>query len=80
MSALVAAIPAIALRTGRDVVVIGGLAVVCRLSRPYRATTDLDIVHVASLPTDPTDRLHVMAHAWAAATATQVTIRAGGPR
>lgn len=124
MSALVAAIPAVARRTGRDVVVIGGLAVVCRLSRPYRATTDLDIVHrradhepaqlelllasgarasgvsgalvptpagsvqvdvlevtdaeLASLPTDPTDRLHVMSHAWAAATATRVTIRAGG--
>lgn len=124
MSALAAAIPAVARRTGRDVVVIGGLAVVCRLSRPYRATSDLDIVHrradhepaqlelllasgarasgvsgvlvptpagavqvavlevtdaeLATLPTDPTDRLHVLSHAWAAATATPVTIRAAG--
>ncbi len=32
MSALAFAIPAIVSRTGRQVVVIGGLAVVCRLS------------------------------------------------
>ncbi|GIF64860.1 hypothetical protein Ais01nite_28950 [Asanoa ishikariensis] len=124
MSALALAIPAVAERTGRDVTVVGGLAVVCRLSRPYRATTDLDTVHrrrddepaqlelllasgasrsgpagvlvptavgqvqvdilevtdadLARLPEDPTDRLHVLSHAWAAASATLVTIRAVG--
>jgi hypothetical protein len=45
MSALVHAIPAITSRTGRQVIVIGGLAVMCRLARPYRATSDLDIVN-----------------------------------
>lgn len=124
MSALVHAIPAITARTGRDVIVIGGLAVVCRLTRPYRATTDLDTVsrrsstehpqlqlllasgatasgasgamvptpagdvqvdvlevtdaELAHLPDDPTDRLHVLSHAWAAATATPIEIRADG--
>lgn len=124
MAALVHAIPATAARTGRPVIVVGGLAVVCRLSRPYRATSDLDTVArrrvdetaqlellIASgaeasgvsgalvptpagkvqvdvlevtdadldrLPDDPTDRLHVLSHAWAAATATTVTIRAEG--
>lgn len=104
--------------------VIGGLAVVCRLSRPYRVTSDLDTVsrrgtgeapqlqllvasgaevsgvsgvlvptpaglvqvdvlevtdaELANLPDDPTDRLHVLSHAWAAATATPVVIRADG--
>ncbi len=122
MSALVLAIPAIAERTGRDVIVVGGLAVVCRLTRPYRATSDLDTVNrrhtgepaqlelllasgaqpsgvsgvlvpttagpvqvdvlevtdadLAHLPDDPTDRLHVLSHAWAATSATPVTIRA----
>jgi hypothetical protein len=122
MSALVHAIPAITARTGRPVIVIGGLAVTCRLTRPYRATTDLDTVNrrsdherpqldllldsgadasgvsgvlvatpsgpvhvdilevtdaeLAALPDDPTDRLHVLAHAWAAATATLLVIRA----
>lgn len=32
------------------------------------------------LPDDPTDRLHVLAHAWAAATATPVAIRTDGGR
>jgi hypothetical protein len=32
MIALAHAIPAVAKRTGRDVIVVGGLAVVCRLS------------------------------------------------
>jgi hypothetical protein len=122
MSGLVQAIPVIAARTGRDVIVIGGLAVVCRLNRPYRATSDLDTVNrrsstqpaqlellvssgaersgvsgvlvpteggdvqvdvlevtdaeLADLPEDPTDRLHVLSHAWAAATCTPVVIRA----
>lgn len=29
---------------GQDPVVVGGLAVMCRLTTPYRATTDLDVV------------------------------------
>lgn len=124
MSALTLAIPAIAERTGRQVIVIGGLAVVCRLTRPYRATSDLDTVNrrtvnepaqlqlliesgaqpsgvsgalvpttagdvqvdvlevtdaeLADLPTDPNDRLHVLSHAWAAATATPVLIQTAG--
>jgi len=123
MSALALAIPAIAARTGRNVIVIGGLAVVCRLTHPYRATSDLDTVNrrgtaeapqlqlllssgaqasgvsgvlvptsagdvqvdvlevtdaeLADLPNDPTDRLHVLSHAWGAATATSVVIRPG---
>lgn len=121
MIALAHAIPAVAKRTGRDVIVVGGLAVVCRLTRPYRATSDLDTVNrrrddeppqlellvasgaqpsgvsgalvptsagsvqvdilevtdadLAQLPDDPTDRLHVLSHAWAAGSATPVTIR-----
>jgi len=34
MSALALAIPAITERTGREVIVVGGLAVICRLTRP----------------------------------------------
>jgi hypothetical protein len=124
MSALVHAIPVIESQTRRRVVLIGGLAVVCRLTRAYRATSDLDtvnrrrggeaaqlellIAHGATasgvsgalvatpvgevqvdilevtdadldpLPTDPNDRLHVMSHAWAAATASDVVLRAAG--
>jgi hypothetical protein len=37
--------------------------------------TDADLT---PLPDDPTDRLHVLSHAWAAASATSVTIRASG--
>jgi hypothetical protein len=44
MEALVQAIPATAQRTGRPVIVVGGLAVICRLSASYRATSDLDTV------------------------------------
>lgn len=122
MSALVHAIPAIEERTGRQVVLIGGLAVMCRLTQPYRVTTDLDTVNrrgdsepaqlelllasgakpigvsgalvrtaagdvhvdvlevtdadLNDLPSDPTDRLHVLAHAWAASTASPMIIRA----
>ena len=122
MSALVRAIPATEALTGRAVTVVGGLAVICRLARPYRATSDLDIVtrrngdepgqlevliaHGAQpsgvsgawvptvdgpvqvdvlevsdadpsqLPDDPTDRLHVLAHAWGAHTATPLRLRA----
>lgn len=118
MSALVGAIPVITARTGRQVTLIGGLAVVCRLTRPYRATSDLDTVNrrgegepaqlelllasgversgpagvliptdagpvqvdvlevtdanLEQLPEDPTDRLHILSHAWAATTATPV--------
>jgi hypothetical protein len=100
---------------------VGGLAVICRLTTPYRATSDLDTVNrrkadepaqlelliasgatssgasgalvptvagpvqvdilevtdadLAQLPEDPTDRLHVLSHAWAAASATPVTIK-----
>jgi hypothetical protein len=124
MAALVQAIPVTMRRTGRPVVVVGGLAVVCRLSRPYRATSDLDVVsrrargdipqldlllasgarssgvsgalvptesgpvqvdvlevtdaELDELPDDPTDRLHVMSHAWAAVTASPVSLRAEG--
>ena len=123
MAALVQAIPIAARATGRPVV--GGLAVLCRLSRPYRATTDLDtvsrleegqtgqlellvaagatlsgpsgvqlptalgpvqidVLQVADadfdpLPDDPTDRLHVLSHAWAADTATLMTLMADAP-
>lgn len=125
MAAIVHAIPITARATGRPVIVVGGLAVLCRLSRPYRATTDLDTVSrlqqgqtgqlqllVAAgatlsgpsgvqlptalgpvqidvlqvtdadldpLPDDPTDRLHVLSHAWAAETATLMTLLADGP-
>lgn len=44
VSALVHAISATERLTGLPVTVIGGLAVVCRLSRPYRTTSDMDIV------------------------------------
>jgi hypothetical protein len=120
MAAIVSAIPITARDTGRLVIVVGGLAVLCRLSTPYRATTDLDTVsrlqagqvgqlelliaagatpsgpagaEVATplgpvqvdvleitdadfepLPDDPTDRLHVLAHAWAAQTATPIRL------
>jgi hypothetical protein len=120
LAAIVAAIPITARDTGRPVIVVGGLAVLCRLSTPYRATTDLDTVShlhegqvsqlellvaaggipsgpagarvstplgrvqvdvlevtdadLEPLPDDPTDRLHVLAHAWAAQTATPVRL------
>lgn len=120
MSAIVQAIPALERATGRPVVVVGGLAVLCRLSRPHRATTDLDTVariHAGEsgqiellvaagaalsgptgvqlatafgpaqidvlevtdadldpLPDDSTDRLHVLSHAWAVETASDVAI------
>jgi len=45
MNALVHAIPITADRTGRPVVLIGDLAVICRLDSPYRATTDVDTVN-----------------------------------
>lgn len=124
MTRLVSAIPLIAERTGRAVVLVGGLAVMCRLSTPYRATTDLDTVHrraveersqlellvatgatpsgpsgalvrtpygdvqvdvlevtdaeLDDLPEDPTDRLHVQSHAWAASTASGLVLSVEG--
>jgi hypothetical protein len=45
MSALAYAIRTTQILTGRPVTVIGGLAVVCRVSSPHRATSDLDIVN-----------------------------------
>ncbi len=124
MASLVQAIPETAARTRRPVIVIGGLAVMCRLSEPYRATSDVDTVNrraaheprqlevlLASgaessgasgvliptatglvqvdvleisdadleyLPDDPTDRLHVLSHAWAAESATPMILRTDG--
>lgn len=124
MARLVGAIPVIAEQTGRAVVLVGGLAVMCRLSIPYRVTTDLDTVdrrrpaeipqlqllvsagatpsgpsgalvrtprgdvqvdvlevtdaELDDLPVDPTDRLHVQSHAWAAATASALMLSAQG--
>lgn len=45
MLAIVQAIPELEARTGRSAVVIGGLAVLCRLGTAYRATSDLDTAH-----------------------------------
>jgi hypothetical protein len=124
MSALALVVPELVRRTGRPVTVIGGLAVTCRLSRPYRSTSDLDTVNrraagerpqleillagdaersgvsgvliptaagpvqvdvlevtdadLDPLPDDPTDRLHVLSHTWAAASATTVIVRVTG--
>jgi hypothetical protein len=126
MEALVQAIPATAQRTGKPVIVVGGLAVICRLSVPYRATSDLDTVNrraagepaqlelllasgakasgpsgvwvptpvglvqvdvlevtdaeLEHLPDDPTDRLHVLAHAWAVSTASLVELSSDSVR
>ena len=49
MTALVCAIPATEALTGKPVTVVGGLAVICRLTRPYRATSDLDTVNRRSV-------------------------------
>jgi len=122
MAAIVAAIPEVESRTGRPVIVVGGLAVICRLGSAHRATTDLDTVNrrrgeglttlellvnspdaeasgpagvlaptpqgavqvdvrevsdadLNPLPQDPTDRLHVLAHDWAAQTASPLRLR-----
>lgn len=119
---LVQAVPEIETRSGKPAIIIGGLAVICRLGGGYRATSDLDTVNRRSvdepaqlevlvssgaarsdavgviiptpagdvkvdvlevsdsdlqpLPEDPIDRLHVLSHAWAAETASFVTIGA----
>jgi hypothetical protein len=124
MTRLVSAIPVIADQTGRAVVLVGGLAVMCRLSTPYRVTTDLDtvdrraveerpqlellvsagavrsgpsgaLVHtpygevqvdvlevteadIDDLPSDPTGRLHIQSHAWAASKASGLVLSAEG--
>lgn len=44
MSAIVQGIAEVGVLVGATPVVIGGLAVMARLSTPYRATTDLDVV------------------------------------
>lgn len=44
MAPVIAGVVAVEERIGQSPVVVGGLAVLARLSRPYRATTDLDIV------------------------------------
>jgi hypothetical protein len=49
MVAIVQAIPELEARTGRRAIVIGGLAVLCRLGTAYRATSDLD-TPTAELP------------------------------
>ncbi|EWT06387.1 prevent-host-death protein [Intrasporangium chromatireducens Q5-1] len=44
MSTIVQGIAEVRSAIGQPPVVVGGLAVLCRLSNPYRATTDLDVV------------------------------------
>ncbi len=44
MAAVVQGVKEVRTLLGQPPVVVGGLAVMCRLSRPYRATTDLDVV------------------------------------
>lgn len=63
MTRLVSAIPVVAEQTGRAVVLIGGLAVMCRLSAPYRVTTDLDMVDRRAVDEDSQLELLVSAGA-----------------
>jgi hypothetical protein len=44
MAAVVQGVEEVRTLIGQPPVVVGGLAVMCRLSNPYRATTDLDLV------------------------------------
>jgi hypothetical protein len=44
MAAVVQGVKEVRALIGQPPVVVGGLAVMCRLSTPYRATTDLDVV------------------------------------
>jgi hypothetical protein len=44
MAAVVQGVEEVRTLIGHPPVVVGGLAVMCRLSDPYRATTDLDLV------------------------------------
>jgi len=43
MAAVVQGVDEVRTLIGHSPVVVGGLAVMCRLSDPYRATTDLDL-------------------------------------
>lgn len=63
MNRLVSAIPVVAEQTGRPVVLVGGLAVMCRLAAPYRVTTDLDTVDRHAVGEDPQLELLVSAGA-----------------
>lgn len=63
MTRLVSAIPVVAEQTGRAVVLIGGLAVMCRLPAPYRVTTDLDMVDRRAVDEDSQLELLVSAGA-----------------
>lgn len=44
MAAVVQGVEEVRVLIGQPPVVVGGLAVMCRLASPYRATTDLDVV------------------------------------
>lgn len=44
MAAVVQGVDEVARLVGQPPVIVGGLAVLCRLSTPYRATVDLDLV------------------------------------
>ena len=44
MAAVVQGVEEVRTLVGHSPVVVGGLAVMCRLSSPYRATADLDVV------------------------------------
>jgi hypothetical protein len=44
MAAVVRGVEEVRILIGQPPVVVGGLAVMCRLASPYRATTDLDVV------------------------------------
>ena len=124
MATIVSAIPVVAEQTGREVILVGGLAVICRLPAPHRATSDLDAVDrrattqrsqlelltsaggtpsgpagvrvqtpngevqvdlldvtdadLEALPDDASGRLYVQSHAWAASTASVLTLHAEG--
>jgi len=60
MLAIVQAIPEIETRTGRKAIVIGGLAVLCRLGVAYRATSDLDTANHRAIGDPP--QLDVLLH------------------
>lgn len=53
MLAVTQAIPELESRLGQPVTVIGGLAVMCRLSGAYRVTSDLDTVNRRSMDAQP---------------------------
>jgi hypothetical protein len=57
MTAVVQGIDEVHSPIGAPPVVVGGVAVMCRLSTPYRATTDLDVVDRLLGPTPPLEIL-----------------------